>query len=114
MNKSWFLVQAGNAEVSTDRVFREKLKEIAEIASREGANRESPFQGWCAVSVRRATESGRRVVASPTCNNPYHADIVFPHNVIWDRVAQGKHAQSLADAARWLARPNACQAVVRR
>ena len=105
VRKSLFLAAEGTVEISTDRVFGDKLSEIAEIATCEGRSRAGAFQGSATVSAKRASDDDRQVLASPTCKNPYHADIVLPKEVISDRNAQGRHAQSLADAACWLPRP---------
>jgi hypothetical protein len=101
VQKRLFLAKEGCKVISTDRLFPTKLVDIASIARLEGANRTGPFYGWAEIAVSNASQEGRRVKASPTRNNPYHADIVLPGRVASDREEQGRHAQKLADASSW-------------
>ena len=105
VQKSLFLAEEGVAAISTDRLFPNELVAIAGIARLEGANRTGPFYGWAEIAVSNASQEGRRVRASPTRNNPYHADIVLPGRVASDREEQGRHAQRLADASSWRESP---------
>jgi len=101
VQKRLFLVEEGRTVISTDRLFPTKLVDIASIARLEGVKRTGPFYGWAEIVVSSAAQEDRRVKASPTHSNPYHADIVLPGRVASDREEQGRHAQRLADASSW-------------
>lgn len=76
----------------------EKANETARAAAnKRGAN----FYGWAVLITEIACQSNRRVMASPTAENPYHADIVLPASAGEDYEEQVRHAQELADESRW-------------
>ncbi len=99
-----FLVQAGNAEISVDRLTFAALDNKATvIADETAAARNATFYGWAVVTAEKAGENGRRVIVTPRPErgNPYHADIILPELAGEDREEQKRHAQELADASRW-------------
>lgn len=93
--------------VSTDRLSRGDLHAIARLAKDRGRGRTPPrqFFGWAEVSVLDAERDGRTVRATPTEENPYHADIHL--NLGLERgderwkAEQKAHAIQLARRAEW-------------
>ena len=102
-----FLVQAGNTEISVDRLTFAPSEEATEIAEETATVRNATFYGWAVVLAEKAEDHGRRVIATPRPErgNPYHADIVLPELSAEDREEQKRHAQELADASSWRDRP---------
>ena len=100
-----FLEREGTIEVSVDRLNFASDIEMSEIADRVAANRSVTFYGWAVVIEYRARASKRDAIASPTPDNPYHADIFLPALAAEDREEQKRHAQELADASSWKERP---------
>ena len=82
------------------------LKDVAQrcddIAKQRGANRS--FYGWAKVAVAIAEQHDRTVVASPTPDDRWHADIVLPCTPD-DKVARERHAMHLAASAVCCPRP---------
>jgi len=103
-----FLVREGNTEVSVYGLFFAELDEATAIADMAAIARNATFYGWAAVTAEEAGDNGRHVIASPRPEqgNPYHADIVLPELSGEDREEQKRHAQELADVARWRERPD--------
>ena len=87
-----------------DRVDHAPLGELTGLARERGRNRipSLNFYGWAVVAVRDAAQNGRTVVATPTLENRFHADIFL--NVTSDerRRQQEQHASELAAHSRWL------------
>ena len=75
-----------------------------QIAETIANQRKRNFYGWAIVSAENASLDGRRVEASPLQHNQFHADIVLPPEAK-EREEQIMHAQLLADASSWCARP---------
>ena len=100
-----FLEREGRVEISVDRLSCAPEIEMVEIADRVAANRNATFYGWGVVVEERARANGRRAIATPQPDNPYHADIVLPDSAAEDREEQKRHAQELADASTWRERP---------
>ena len=101
-----FMPPLDTSAISVDRLSIAPLKEIAVIATARSANREGEFQGWAVIAVEAVHTEGHRVVASPISDeNPYHADIVLPSQVVNDLERQKRHAQKLADHSYWRDRP---------
>ena len=71
------------------------------IANENAAVRNTTFPGWAVVSAHKAAVNERRVSASPTLDNPYHADIILPNLAEEDQDEQIRHAQELADNSSW-------------
>ena len=109
-----FLEKEGETRLSVDRLDDAPPGEAVEIADRMAAARLRRFYGWAVVVVEDASANGRRVIASPLLDNPYHADIILPDSTIEDREEQKRHAQELADASAWRGRPTDIQALPRR
>ena len=99
--KRVFLERRGVTEISVDRLdllSEESASEIIRmVAERRGLN----FYGWAVLVAESACRSGRRVRASPTGENPRHADIILPDPAGEDYEDQVRHAQELADDSRW-------------
>lgn len=80
---------------------------MAQLAEARGRGRTPPrrFFGWAEVTVSDAERDGRTVRATPTEENPYHADIHL--NLEADRgderwkAEQEVHAIRLAERAKW-------------
>lgn len=100
-----FLEKEGETRLSVDRLDDVPPAEAVEIADRMAAARRRQFYGWAVIVVEDASANARRVIASPLLDNPYHADIILPDSTIEDREEQKRHAQELADASTWRARP---------
>ena len=96
-----FLERSGCADISVDRLTMPSTEDAEAIAGRVAEARDSTFYGWAVVTTTEAQKNNRRVVPSPSPDNPRHADIVLPQVVIDDREEQKRHAQDLADASRW-------------
>ena len=112
-----FLPGSGESRISMDRVSMADGMEATRIADARAAQRvptdtemtTRKFYGWAVILAGAALTKGRQIFASPSEDNPYHADIVLPQHVAADRVLQKEHAQDLADASCWLARPDSNQ-----
>lgn len=98
---SVFLERAGNAGISVDRLNVAPLTKALDIARSVAAHRPGSFHGWAVVTAALAASSGRRVLATPQHDNPFHADIVLPDSAQEERDDQVQHARELADASRW-------------
>jgi hypothetical protein len=100
-----FRERIGIRELSVDRLAFGHHGEIAQIHDTERSGQQ--FYGWAKITVNDASGSGRKVIASPTGLNPYHAEIILPEMVDVDAdEEQNQHALSLAMRAVWLPRPN--------
>lgn len=101
-----FLGPKQSAKLSVDRLTKAPLSWFTELGDRSAATRLPEgarwFYGWAVVSLPDASRVGRRVVASPTLFNRYHADILLPIGVddeaAWLRDAL-EHAEQLAEHA---------------
>jgi hypothetical protein len=97
-----FLVKLGDTAISVDRLSTvADLKELVAISQVASESRDGPFCGWVSVSSKEASRNGRQVRASPVDTNPYHGEIVLPTAAANDSDERARHAQELADAARW-------------
>ena len=87
-------------------ILGDGLKDVAQrcddIAKQRGVNRS--FYGWAEVAVAVAEQHGRAVVASPTPDDRWHADIVLPCAPD-DKVERERHAIILAAHAVCRPRP---------
>lgn len=101
-----FLEKEGEPKISTDRLSVAPFDEAIAIAETRGVARNRTFYGWAVVIAEQACCNGRRVVASPQPDNPYHGDIILPKKAVEDREIQKSHAQALADVSSWLSRPD--------
>lgn len=101
-----FLEQEGNTEISVDRLTLAPEDKATAIAGTVASARDRAFYGWAVVTAAKAGGNGRCVKATPTPDNPYHADIILPDIAAQDREEQKRHAQELADTSRWRERPN--------
>ena len=101
-----FLEKAGVSDLSSDRLSIAPPAEAIAIAVRDGIARSASFYGWAVVTADQASQNGRRAVATPLPDNPYHADICLPELSSEDyRDEQKRHAQELADLSTWRGRP---------
>ena len=100
-----FLEQHGKVTISVDRLSVAPRAEALDHARNVAAHRARTFYGWAVVTATRAASSGRRVLATPQEDNPFHADIKLPDSAQDERDDQIQHAQELADAARWRPAP---------
>ena len=103
-----FMQKPNVIHISVDRLSIASIEETTDIAVKaiEKLNQNSlgnpqRFYGWAVVTNEKVIEDGMKENASPTEDNPYHADIVLPHHVATDAVEQRLYAQRLADAAQW-------------
>lgn len=104
LHKNLFVPEPGT-DASVDRLTiasnYEETQELIELAKRQCAERGRNFYGWGVLTAAEVSQNEGTVVASPQDDNPYHADIVLPEKVAHDPIAIGRHAQELADAARF-------------
>ena len=96
-----FLERLGNRAISVDRLGVADRSEALDHARNVAAQRARTFYGWAVVAAALAASSGRRVLATPQKDNPFHADIVLPDAAQDERDDQIRHARELADACRW-------------
>ena len=61
--------------------------------------------GWLIVRAKWAAKMGRKVVPTPTRDNPQHVDIVLPKKVQGNKDEWKQHAQHLASSGCWEPRP---------
>ena len=87
--------------LSVDGLRIDALGQLADIARSAEKSRHGLFWGWAYVTRELARQEGRRVVAAPTPENPYHEEIHLPAKVADNRDALKQHATHLADNARW-------------
>ena len=73
----------------------------AESRSRtEGTQRS--FYGWAKIETKLVRKSGGTVQATPTQDNPYHADINLPENIKRDQKIE--YAKRFASYSEWTPR----------
>ena len=77
-------------------------RDAAARGAKEGTTR--TFYGWGELSVQDAAGDGRKVLATPLPENPWHADIILPSADVGDK-ARRQHAENLAGRAIWRPRP---------
>ena len=99
--KHVFLERKGVTEISLDRLDLMSGEKANEMGHAAADRRSASFYGWAVLIAEVACRSNRRVKASPTAENPYHADIVLPASAGEDYEEQLRHAQELADDSRW-------------
>lgn len=105
-----FFDTSSPGRLPVDRLDLALLDRLTEIHRRNGQRRTPPrrFYGWGVVTKRDAESNGRTVHATPTEENPYHADIRIPHRggaeeqAPFERNLLRIHAEQLAKAAVWL------------
>lgn len=100
-----FFERLGNPRISTDRKCWTTLETLAGIARCREQTRSGEFQGWAVITASEASQSRRRVDASPTECNDYHADIVLPDEDVGIKELQKTHAIEMAENAYWLSPP---------
>ena len=64
--------------------------------------RDEPFYGWGVVTAAVALNNNCMVNATPCASNPFHADIVFPEQILKDAKLLRELTQKLADCSKWL------------
>ena len=99
-----FLERKGITKMSVDRIDLAGRQEATVIADRDAAARDATFYGWAALTADQIRTDGRQAVASPSRDNPYHADIILPSLAGCDWEEQKRHAHQLADEACWYKR----------
>ena len=103
-----FLEKKGEKTISVDRFdVAPVIDELVGIGDKiaENRNKEAFLYGWAVITAEKASDSERKVLYSPQPENPYHADIILPDEVVKNREEQKMHAQQLADNAIWHKRP---------
>lgn len=100
-----FRERLGNVDISVDRLSVAPCTDALKHARNIATQRAQRFYGWAVVTAERAASSGRRVVATPQADNPFHADIKLPDPAQDKREDQIRHARELADASQWRAVP---------
>ena len=90
------------SEISVNRMGFASDAEMADIGMRNAAaDRGKSFWGWYMLSAGDVGAVGCSVEPSPSCDNPYHADIVVPVALDAEdrRDALTEYAKDLADRA---------------
>lgn len=87
--------------LSVDRLRDDWLTEATSVVVKYDEGRNRTFYGWATISRNDAMGNGREVEPSPLPDNRYHADIVLPLMVMFDKNEYEKHAIELAAQARW-------------
>ena len=90
------------SEISVNRMGFASDAEMADIGIRNAAaDRGKLFWGWYMLSGGDIGAAGCSVEPSPSCDNPYHADIVVPVALDAEdrRDALTEYAKELADRA---------------
>lgn len=100
-----FLERPGVPRISVDRLSIAPRAEALDHARNMAEQRDGRFYGWAVLSAELAASSGRRVLATPQKDNPFHADIELPDSAQEERDDQIQHARELADACRWQSVP---------
>ena len=96
-------IPAADSGLASDETMAEiGDRDAAERGAKDGTTR--TFYGWGELSVQDAAEDGRKVIASPLPENPWHADIILPAADVGDK-ARRRHAENLAARAIWRPRP---------
>ena len=89
--------------LSVDRLRDDWLADATDVAVGYDQGRGRTFYGWATVSEEQANQSDGVVEPSPQEDNQYHADIVLPLMVMFDKNEYEKRAVELAAQARWQA-----------
>ena len=103
-----FEERAGVSCISVDRLDCANLVEEAIEGDRRAKNRSASSQGlhgWLVVKAKHARQQSRSVVSSPSCDNPWPADIVLPAKAANNPDERRQHAQQLASYSNWMPRP---------
>ena len=99
-----FLEKTGERAISVNRLDRVSESERTRMGDDLAADRpDQRFHGWAVVSGRDVRAAGMEAKATPSPENPRHADIVLPPEAE-DRIVQKRYAQELARIARWVSR----------
>ncbi len=75
---SAFEPEADCNDISADRMDLASQDELAVLAEKNTSRANQSFRGWYTLTARDVTKAGCRAEPTPSCKNPYHADIVFP------------------------------------
>ena len=90
----------GSTDRSVDRLSADGDC-LQTIARDRHEKREETFYGWGVVTAAAAVNNYRRVHASPCPSNPFHADIIFPEQILNDPKLLRQLTQELADRSFW-------------
>ena len=99
----------GSNNISVDRFGFCSDKTLTKIQNKNAKLRvqddKCSFYGWLQMTVNtaRGVEKERTVKATPTQDNPYHADIVLP-NTVTDDFERKAHAKEIASnkSIKWI------------
>ena len=112
-----FLERCGEVTISVDRLDFAEPEDMATLGDAVAVGRSVgsvrtfygwaviAAYGWAVIAAEDAESNGRRVVATPQPDNPYHADIILPASAAEDYKEQRRHTQELTAASRWRERP---------
>ena len=85
--------------LSIDRLDGANLAELAAIARQQDGR---ILQGWITISASDAADCGHPAVATPTVENPRHAELLFTN---WEQDYLTEKAVQLRRNARWTPAP---------
>ncbi|MCY4015226.1 MAG: hypothetical protein OXG82_21260 [Gammaproteobacteria bacterium] len=97
-----FMEKSGERYLSVDR-HDDTDEQTATAKGDQDARKRGvkQFYGWLRLEARDACRHGRKVVASPTCTNPGHADIILPEKAEHDSDERKQQAQELVSYSKW-------------
>ena len=95
-------------EISVDRFAYLDMDAAVQLGQARAKHR-SPttnFYGWAIILTQDASQDGRTVISSPSCEeqNPAHADIQLPASTAHDDDDRNFHMSGLAEKSCWLPR----------
>lgn len=88
-------------KVSTDRLRDDYYLSVKVIAQEYDERRSRRFFGWAVIKQETIACAGHPLIASPQCDNPFHADIVLPKCVLKSREQYHDAIVGLAAEAWW-------------
>ena len=91
----------GRHKISTDRLREDYYLSVKVIAQEYDERRGRRFFGWAVVTQETIAWTGHPLIASPQCDNPFHADIVLPKCVLKSRQKYDEAIFGLAAEAWW-------------
>ena len=100
-------MREADSELSTDRTTRMTDEQAVEQGQRiaKAAGPDRNFYGWAVISVTCVREVNLTAIKSPVVGHKWHADILFPEEVIIDPTKHTQLAGELARRADWKERP---------
>ena len=100
-------MREATSDLSTDRITQMTNEQAVEqgehIAKTAGPDRN--FYGWALISIPLVKDVNLSAIKSPIPGHKWHADILFPVDVVADSTRHTQLAGELARRADWKERP---------